>query len=113
MNDLKGNTALIEEQKAYVAAAACKSEEEILEATARFAKQKGYEFEAEDLTHAKAAIREISDDELDQIAGGGAQMCAVNYGCDVVFNTCDLSNECSGSHRCNELTVSSCWYMLA
>ena len=69
---------------------------------AEFARKKGYPFEDEDLelAKAKAVKMELSDEELEKIAGGASeqemkQYCFADYLCALVWNHCVVSNECS------------------
>lgn len=65
---------------------ACKTEEEAAEAVVSFAKTQGFEFDAEEFALAKAKAREISDDDLDKVAGGFGSACALNDSCQWIFN---------------------------
>ena len=84
------------------------TEEAKFEALAAFAKTKGYDVEVEDICMAKASTRKdtLSDAELAAVAGGvtpeeSVKTCFLDYSCMGIWNACNVSNECTGSYRCD------------
>lgn len=57
-------------EKVNNAISQCKTEEDAIKAVIDFAKTQGYGFDAAEFAKAKAKIREISDKDLDKVAGG-------------------------------------------
>lgn len=107
LNDLKEDKALAEALEKAISEAACTSKEEALEATVRFAAEKGYAFEPEELTLAEAADREVSDEELDAVASGAGIFCWWDYSCYVTMhhdqNSCKVDSACFADHKCVEI----------
>lgn len=98
---LEENKDLARELDKKLAESGCGSDEAALDATVLFAKEKGYEFEAEELSMAKASKRSMSDDELDGITGGN-DFCFGDYACPFIYNKCQFLNECELGFTCTE-----------
>ena len=86
---LKENEELAKELKEKLSAVSETDAEAQAELIAEFAKEKGFEFEAEDLTALKAESRPVSDDELKEVSGGW-EWCALNLYCLSIFGRCKL-----------------------
>ncbi|MDO4503314.1 MAG: Nif11-like leader peptide family natural product precursor [Coriobacteriia bacterium] len=72
-----------------------------LEALAAFAREHGYQFEAEDLALQTATNREVDDALLDTASGGREDWCLLDYACAFTFMSCFASNECTVGNVCN------------
>ncbi|MDO4502197.1 MAG: Nif11-like leader peptide family RiPP precursor [Coriobacteriia bacterium] len=88
LEDLKVDQEL--DQALGAAIADISSEEDAaaarVEAITAFAREHGYQFEAEDLSFQDATNREVSDEQLEMAAGGapkclGSARCFVGYKC--------------------------------
>lgn len=76
-------------------------EADALDALVEFAKSKGYDFEAEDFTMARASGREISDEELSVISGGTQPYCLWDYSCYYAFkHDQDGPDACTTDYSC-------------
>ena len=107
--DIKENDELKEEFHQALKASGAASDAEMIDAVAKFARDKGYEVLDEDieLTKAKLANIELSDEELSKISGGKDQQemnqhCFADYLCTATWNACWFSNECfNGDWDCD------------
>ncbi|MDO4503424.1 MAG: Nif11 family protein [Coriobacteriia bacterium] len=73
-----------------------------VEAVVAFAKERGYEVDPEELAVAMATNREVDDDALAAVAGGGRGWCMADYGCYWVWNSCQFDNECKSGFNCKD-----------
>ncbi|MDO4502539.1 MAG: Nif11-like leader peptide family natural product precursor [Coriobacteriia bacterium] len=87
------------------AAGAADPEAVKLEVLAAFAKEHGYEFDPEELAVQAATNREVDDSALETVAGGGRGYCDLNYGCELTWNSCMVSNECNMAAGCKDRTL--------
>lgn len=71
LNNLKEDSQLACELEKYLADIGDESEDALIEATCRFAHEKGYELKPDDIAGGKEKPVEIGDDELELVNGGG------------------------------------------
>lgn len=71
LDELKKNRELTEELADFLIETKTQNQDLLLEATSRFAEEKGYDFHTNELIPARTGSFELSDDDLDQISGGG------------------------------------------
>ncbi|MDO4503451.1 MAG: hypothetical protein Q4D06_09825 [Coriobacteriia bacterium] len=106
--DLKNNTELaraFEELAPQVEEAVAKADDPAAaraESLAAFAKEHGYELDSEELSLASATNREVDEDALKAVAGGGRGWCFANYACQNIWNSCTVSNECFSEQTCKD-----------
>ncbi|MDO4503315.1 MAG: Nif11-like leader peptide family natural product precursor [Coriobacteriia bacterium] len=74
-----------------------------LEALVAFAREHGYQLEAEDLALQTATNREVDDAQLDTVSGGGRGSCMFKFGCILSLMNCFISDECSALPYCNDV----------
>lgn len=84
--------ALAKEMKAYTEEQNPQDKNAEIEAVVAFAESKGFAITVEDLSQERACNRELSDDEIENVAGGNwcwrDQSCILAYNlgfCDLVF----------------------------
>ncbi|MDO4503450.1 MAG: Nif11-like leader peptide family natural product precursor [Coriobacteriia bacterium] len=108
LTDLKQDPELakaLEELAPQVEEAASKSDDPAAaraESLAAFAKEHGYEFDPEELSLASATNREVDDDALQAVAGGGRGWCFADYACEFIWNSCAEVNECFQNMNCRD-----------
>lgn len=79
-----------------------KAEEAKISALVKIAAENGYNVSTEDFSKQQADCQELDEDELNLVSGGETDYCPADYACDLLWNTCVISDECKGSHSCED-----------
>ena len=97
IESLSSDSAFRDELKAFLESKKPENEEAKVNATVEFAAAKGYTVCVEELSAAKAAARELDDEELDAVSGGSIldDICLPNDSCAKIWHYYKKHEECS------------------
>lgn len=99
---LETDDALKAKVKEAFEGAEVKNEEARISALVKTATDNGYNASTEDFAKYQADGKELDEDELKLVSGGAKDICLFSYICQLVWNTCYISDESA----CDTLTES-------